>query len=227
MRAEKRCFPVAITSAEESEAKHSTSSGMGDGVDLVKLNGNHLGPEAFVGVVDYTSTLDNIHCGIGKESFGSPSWVMWVGAVVAVKDANDFRIRPQTEEVVEIVGFRLGTRHLDDSQVLVLARKLGQLTFERFYRLGCVVDEIDPQFVRGVNQLLACIQDLMPNDFLFVRQICYNNQVDRRQVFGSAVDVTRKVAAGFNGHCGLARIANRGQAEEGLDYAACCNVEVG
>lgn len=213
--AKKWCFPVSIAAAKEPEAKHPAAAWVRDGVDLVELDGDHLGVEAFVGVVDDAASLDNVDGLVCEESLSCPSRVVRMRAVVAVKDSNNIGIRTEIEEVVEVVGLGLGAWNLDDPEVLVLLWQKSKLALQGLDRLGGVVDQVDPKLLLGVDKLLTSIQDLIPNDVLLVGQVGDDNHVNDWQVLYLAIEIAWKLATvGFNFHCCFASISNWRQAEE-------------
>lgn len=166
--AKKWCFPVPVAPAEETEAEHPAAARVRDGVDLVELDGDHLGVEAFVGVVDNAASLDDVDTFVCEEALSCPARVMWMGTVVAVKDANDIGIRAEIEEVVEIVGFGLGAWNLNDPEILVLLWQKSKLALQGLDGLGSVVDQVDSKLLLGIDKLLTSVQDLIPDDILLV-----------------------------------------------------------
>ena len=60
---------------------------MGDGVDLVELDGDQPREEGLVGVVYDATTLHNVRL-FFEEAFGRPADVVRVRAVVCIEDAG-------------------------------------------------------------------------------------------------------------------------------------------
>lgn len=77
---------------------------MGNGIDLVELNGDHLGKDVLVRVVDHAASLNNIDCGVGDEALGGPARVVRVREMIAVKDGGDVCASIESEKEVEVVG---------------------------------------------------------------------------------------------------------------------------
>jgi hypothetical protein len=111
-----------------------------DSIDLVKLDGNHLGKEGFVSVVHHTTPLNDIHRRVFHESFSSPPRVVWMWEVVTVEDCNDICASVELEKVIEVVGFGLRAWDIGDSELWVLFFHLCQFRLERFDWLWCVVN---------------------------------------------------------------------------------------
>jgi len=61
---------------------------VGDSVDFVKLDRNHLGVET-VRIVDYAAPLHDINFRISYETLSGPARIVRVRKVVAVEDANN------------------------------------------------------------------------------------------------------------------------------------------
>jgi hypothetical protein len=112
--------PPTIAATEEAELKHAATARVSDGIDLVELDGYHLGVERLVGVVDDTSALYDVWL-FCEEALGCPADVVRVRAVICVEDAGEVRwFGVEGEEVVEVIGFGSRVEDFDDCELVVV-----------------------------------------------------------------------------------------------------------
>jgi len=140
MALEEISFPVPIAAAEQPEVEQSTASWVRHCIDLVKLDGDHLGKEGLVGVVYHATTLNDVNRRIFHKALSGPTRVVGVWEVIAVEDGDDISASVELEEVVEVISFGFGAWDVCDGELWVLFFHLHQLGLERLDGLWCVVD---------------------------------------------------------------------------------------
>ena len=102
---QQRRAPVAIGARKEGEAEEGSSPWVRDGVDFVKLDGDHAGQPGDFGVEDNAAALHDGGLFVGDEALHGPAGAVGVGVVVGVEDSNYVGVGLEGKEIVEVVGF--------------------------------------------------------------------------------------------------------------------------
>lgn len=115
------CAPPAIAATEEPELKHTATTWMSNGIDLIELDSDESGEEGFVGIVDDAATLYDVRLFFEK-ALGCPANVVRVRTVVGVENASIVcRLGVDGEEVIEIIGLGGRVWDFDDCELVVLS----------------------------------------------------------------------------------------------------------
>ena len=92
--------------------------------------------------------------------------------MISVEDASDGGTSgAKSEEVVEVVGFGCTVQDFDDAELGILLCHLAQFSLEGLDWLGCIIDQVDSEFVLWVNNFFQGVHDLALDDILFIWQV--------------------------------------------------------